>query len=43
MRIGAEDFAVFDLFRVEDGRIVEHWDAIEPLPRGDALVNQGKF
>lgn len=42
-QIGAEDFAVFDLFRLESGRIVEHWDTMEPLPRGDALVNQGKF
>lgn len=42
-QIGDEDFAVFDLFRVEDGLIVEHWDAMEPLPRGEFLVNQGKF
>jgi len=42
-QIGAEDVAVFDLFRLEDGLIVEHWDAMEPLPRGDMLVNRGKF
>ncbi len=42
-QIGDEDYAVFDLFRVDDGKIVEHWDTMEPLPRGDALVNQGKF
>ena len=40
---GDEDVAVFDLFRLENGLIVEHWDATEPLPRGDMLVNQGKF
>lgn len=42
-QIGEEDLAVFDLFRLSDGLIVEHWDAMEPLPRGAALVNQGKF
>jgi predicted SnoaL-like aldol condensation-catalyzing enzyme len=42
-QIGEEDFAVFDLFRIADSLIVEHWDAMEPLPRGEALVNQGKF
>lgn len=43
VQIGDEDLAVFDLFRLEDDLIVEHWDAMEPLPRGEALVNQGKF
>lgn len=42
-QIGDEDFAVFDVFRLENGLIVEHWDNMEPLPRGEALVNQGKF
>lgn len=42
-QIGEEDFAVFDIFRLENGLIVEHWDNMEPLPRGEALVNQGKF
>ncbi|MCH9817211.1 MAG: nuclear transport factor 2 family protein [Actinomycetia bacterium] len=42
-QLGAEDLAVFDLYRIEDGLIVEHWNAMEPLPRGDMLVNQGKF
>ncbi len=43
VQIGDEDLAVFDLFRLQDGLIVEHWDTMEPLPRGEALVNQGKF
>ncbi len=43
VQIGDDDFAVFDVFRLEDGLIVEHWDTMEELPRGAALVNQGKF
>ncbi|MFA9564545.1 MAG: nuclear transport factor 2 family protein, partial [Acidimicrobiales bacterium] len=36
------DMAVFDLFRVADGRIVEHWDNMEPIPDGPQ-PNSGKF
>lgn len=43
MQLGDEDYAVFDLFRIDGGLIVEHWDAMEVLPRGADLVNQGKF
>ncbi len=37
-----EELAVFDLFRVENGRIVEHWHNMEPLPEGPQ-PNSGKF
>ena len=37
-----QELAVFDLFRVEDGKIVEHWDNMEPLPEGPQ-PNSGKF
>ncbi|MDW3178806.1 MAG: hypothetical protein R8J94_15550 [Acidimicrobiia bacterium] len=37
------DYAAFDIFRLEDGLIVEHWDNVETLPHGDDLVNSGKF
>lgn len=29
--LGAEKVVVFDIWRVEDGKIVEHWDCIAPL------------
>jgi len=41
---GNEPQAFYDLFRVEDGLIVEHWDVIEPMPSPDAPHNEaGKF
>jgi predicted SnoaL-like aldol condensation-catalyzing enzyme len=34
----------YDLFRVEDGKIVEHWDTIEEIPSRDQWKNDnGKF
>jgi len=34
----------YDLFRVEEGKIVEHWDTIEEIPSKDKWQNQnGKF
>ncbi len=37
------DMAVIDLFRVDDGRIVEHWDVMEEILPEDQWVNTGKF
>ncbi len=37
------DYAAFDIFRLEDGMIVEHWDNVEVLPDEADLVNSGKF
>ena len=36
-------YAQVDVFRIEDGKIVEHWDAAEPCPPADELANSGKF
>ena len=34
----------YDLFRIENGKIVEHWDIIESIPAKDAWKNEnGKF
>ncbi len=41
--LAGQDLAVFDLFRLEDGLIVEHWDAMEPVPTPDVARNSGKF
>ena len=38
-----QEYAQTDLFRLEDGKIVEHWDAAEPVPAKEALANSGKF
>ncbi len=29
---GTRGDAIVDLFRLEDGKIVEHWDVIQPVP-----------
>ena len=31
-RPGAPDAAVADIYRFEGGRIVEHWDVLQPVP-----------
>lgn len=41
---GGEPQAFYDLFRLENGLIVEHWDVIAPMPGEDAAHNEsGKF
>ncbi|WP_420860589.1 nuclear transport factor 2 family protein [Algirhabdus cladophorae] len=41
---GGAPQAFYDLFRLEDGLIVEHWDVIAPMPGPDAKHNEaGKF
>jgi predicted SnoaL-like aldol condensation-catalyzing enzyme len=39
---GALGQAVVDIFRVEDGRIVEHWDVIQPVP-AESTNGNGMF
>ena len=37
----SHDYAQVDLFRIENGKVVEHCDNAEPVPESD--VNSGKF
>ena len=37
--LGAEDdrgTAAADFFRLEESRVVEHWDVLQPVPEGGA-------
>ena len=39
-----EHVAYYDLFRIENGLIVEHWDIIQPIPSKSEWKNEnGKF
>ena len=39
-----EKVSFYDLFRVEEGKVVEHWDTIEKIvPPSDAKNGNGKF
>lgn len=41
---GGHPTSFYDLFRLENGQIVEHWDVIEPiLPKSEWKHNNGKF
>ncbi|MFM8911529.1 MAG: hypothetical protein ACKOE6_01265 [Flammeovirgaceae bacterium] len=41
---GKDHNAFYDLFRVENGKIAEHWDVIEPMtPKENWKNNNGKF
>jgi SulP family sulfate permease len=43
VRRGDQPYAQVDIFRLEYGRIVEHWDNAEVVPPDDECVNSGKF
>ncbi len=38
-----QTLAQVDIFRIEAGKVVEHWDNAEPVPPEDEWVNSGKF
>jgi predicted SnoaL-like aldol condensation-catalyzing enzyme len=41
---GGEHSALFDLFRLSDGKVVEHWDVVERIPpRAEWKNDNGKF
>jgi predicted SnoaL-like aldol condensation-catalyzing enzyme len=41
--LDGQPLAQVDLFRLEGGRVVEHWDNSEPVPDPSEWVNSGKF
>ena len=42
--LGGNHVAFYDLFRVAKGKIVEHWDTVDPVPpRSEWVNNNGKF
>jgi predicted SnoaL-like aldol condensation-catalyzing enzyme len=43
VEFGSDELAVFDIFRLENGLIVEHWDNMEPIPSPEQARNSGKF
>jgi len=38
-----QELAMFDIFRCENGKIVEHWDNMESIPPRGEWANSGKF
>ena len=42
--VGGVHSAIFDLFRLRDGKVVEHWDVVERIPpRAEWKNDNGKF
>ena len=42
-QIGGVAYAQYDIFRLENGKIVEHWDNKAVIPKVEELTNRGKF
>ena len=43
IRKSGDDWAFFDIFRLKDGKIVEHWDVQEKILPKEQWNNSGKF
>ena len=41
--IAGQDYAHFDIYRLKNGKIVEHWDNKEVMPDKKDLTNLGKY
>ncbi|EOB32085.1 hypothetical protein D065_06737 [Streptococcus mitis 13/39] len=42
-QIGGVAYAQYDIFRLENGKIVEYWDNKEVMPKVEDLANRWKF
>ena len=42
-QIGGVAYAQYDILRLKDGKIEEHWNNKEVMPRVEDLTNRGKF
>ncbi len=42
-QVGDSHYCYFDIFRLKDGKIVEHWDVQEKILAPEQWNNQGKF
>ena len=36
---GTRGNAIIDIFKLENGKVVEHWDAVQPIPEKSANTN----
>ncbi len=43
VQMGRSHYCVFDIFRLKEGQIVEHWDVTEKILAPEEWGNQGKF
>ena len=43
LQMGDSHYCAFDIFRLKDGLIVEHWDVMEKILPPEQWNNQGKF
>lgn len=43
VKVADDDWAFFDIFRLKDGKIVEHWDVQEKIGPKETWNNSGKF
>lgn len=41
--IAGQDYALMDIFRLKEGKIIQHWEVKEVMPAKEDLTNLGKF
>ena len=43
VQMNEEDWCFIDIFRLKNGKIVEHWDVMEKIGPEETWNNSGKF